>query len=39
MADQLEADAKTTLGNRSHAKRTCNDYKKRIKLSMNETKV
>ena len=38
MADWLEAYARTTLENRRYFSNTCNDYKKRIKLSMNETK-
>ena len=39
MENWLEAEARKSFGNRSHAKSTYNDLKKRIKLSRNETKV
>ena len=39
MADQLKGEAKTIKGYQKHAKSTDIDYKKRIKLSWNETKI
>ena len=39
MASYLEGDAETIKYNRKHAKSAYNDYKKRIKLYENETKV
>ena len=39
MADWIEADARTVKGNWSHAKRTYNDYKIRIKVDRNNTKL
>ena len=38
-ANQLEGDAETTDGNRKHVQSKMNDYKKRIKLSWNKSKV
>ena len=38
-ANDLEGDFKTFKDNKKNAQSTTNDYKKRIKLSRNETKV
>ena len=35
----MKEDAETTKGNRKHNQSTYNDYKKRRKLSRDETKV
>ena len=39
MASYLEGDAETIKGYCKHALSTYNDYKNRIKMSRNETKV